>query len=354
MAVQEEDSTFLLLFCLCSLFFALISTLVSSFIYSVCLFFRAISTNYIVSAISGVFSCIGSPHLPANTEVAAVNCLFYEGKVWHERQQPILHKFEYSVRYAFVNLDFPPAWFTSASAVYHMNAEEARIISGTTGPVYLLTIPTSVGYEQNPISVYYCYDGGGFPDGRVIKCIAEVTNTPWAERVVFTFEPEGDAVAKPLHVSPFMDMLGSWKIRASIPGYQLSVTVAIEHPKMGRYFTAMLQTRRVNCSLRNPDLFLWLMPHKVAAAIYWQAMKLWWKGILFCSHPKYIEGNMYRKRAIEHDQELKFVHKKMLKESTMCQASSIKDALSQWPTMQGNELGNPRFCTWQDAHWPWA
>lgn len=32
----------------------------------------------------------------------------------------------------------------------------------------------------------------------------QVTNTPWGERVTFLFDPNGDSVAKPLHVSPFM------------------------------------------------------------------------------------------------------------------------------------------------------
>lgn len=48
----------------------------------------------------------------------------------------------------------------------------------------LLTHPPAAGYTQNPISVYYCYS----PDGqRLERCLAEVTNTPWAERVTFLF-----------------------------------------------------------------------------------------------------------------------------------------------------------------------
>jgi hypothetical protein len=37
----------------------------------------------------------------------------------------------------------------------------------------LLTIPPSVGYEQNPLSVYYCYDVENSAT-RLKKCIAEV------------------------------------------------------------------------------------------------------------------------------------------------------------------------------------
>ena len=74
------------------------------------------------------------------------------------------------------------------------------------GPVKLLTHPISAGYIQNPISVYYCHDAAG----RLQLCIAEVTNTPWAERVTFLFRPEGETVAKSLHVSPLMDMSSTW------------------------------------------------------------------------------------------------------------------------------------------------
>lgn len=41
----------------------------------------------------------------------------------------------------------------------------------------MLTIPESVGYEQNPLSVYYCYEkqAEGGKEGEQLKfCIAEV------------------------------------------------------------------------------------------------------------------------------------------------------------------------------------
>jgi Protein of unknown function (DUF1365) len=74
------------------------------------------------------------------------------------------------------------------------------------GEVRVLTHPASAGYAQNPISVYYCYS----PTGELERCIAEVTNTPWAERVRFNFAPAGQDVPKALHVSPLMDMKSTW------------------------------------------------------------------------------------------------------------------------------------------------
>lgn len=58
--------------------------------------------------------------------------VFYEGKVWHQRRKPVVHEFEYNVRYALVNLDGPPSWFI---ATHHMTSSQARSIAATTGPV---------------------------------------------------------------------------------------------------------------------------------------------------------------------------------------------------------------------------
>ncbi|KAH0755375.1 hypothetical protein KY290_025645 [Solanum tuberosum] len=189
----------------------------------------------------------------------------YEGTVWHERRRPVHHSFRYPVRYALIDLDR-----SSKPPSDHFSAHEARRISGTTGPVFLLTIPSSVGYVQNPLSLYYCYDTEGSLQ-NLKKCIAEVTNTPWGERVSFLFNPNSDVVAKSLHVSPFMDMLGNWTMKTNTPGDNLFVTISVNHPKHGEYFSASLMAKRVSSSTHTDlDLFFWLMPHKVALGIYWQ------------------------------------------------------------------------------------
>ena len=86
----------------------------------------------------------------------------------------------------------------------HSRIEEDALASA--GPVLLLTNPRSAGYVQNPISVYYCYSC----KHELVCCIAEVTNTPWGERVTFVFSPAGTRVPKSLHVSPMMDMKNTW------------------------------------------------------------------------------------------------------------------------------------------------
>ncbi|XP_061352456.1 uncharacterized protein LOC133297350 [Gastrolobium bilobum] len=264
----------------------------------------------------------------------------YEGTVWHQRRHPVHHSFQYRVRYALFDLDRAPH-----APPDHLSADEARQLTDTNGPILLLTIPPSVGYEQNPLNVYYCYAVEG-STRHLKKCIAEVTNTPWGERVSFIFNPHSDLVAKSLHVSPFMDMLGSWNIKASDPGENLTISISVHHPEHGNYFTASLKAKRL-CSSSESDhaVFFWLMPHKVAVWIYWNAVKLWWKNVRFVQHPRYSIPT-YREEALVRDQKLQ-----------CCGLSDDNVHLQQKGSDQGclAEISSSnRWFRWRDAKWPWS
>ncbi|KAK3000858.1 hypothetical protein RJ639_021428 [Escallonia herrerae] len=103
-----------------------------------------------------------APHHPADPSVS-----LYQGTVWHERRRPVHHSFKYTVRYALVDLDH-----SSHAPHDHLSANDARLRARTSGPVFLLTIPPSVGYEQNPLSLYYCYDLEGSTHS-LKRCMAE-------------------------------------------------------------------------------------------------------------------------------------------------------------------------------------
>lgn len=248
--------------------------------------------------------------------------VFFKGSVFHTRRRPKENSFTYPVRMAFINLDHPPTWWDSISNDT-MTADEARAVTGSNGPVWLLTHPPSAGYVQNPISVYYCYcssgDGNGaakknsdtinaiksddtivsWPEHGLEKCIAEVTNTPWGDRVIFVFYPttdegeEGEVVPKALHVSPLMDMNNMWKIKTRNPGNALFLSVAATHPEHGDYFLAALSLRRDTSVPSLPNevasfkslLKYGFQPQRVAFWIYWQAVLLLWKGVPFHSPP---------------------------------------------------------------------
>ncbi|KAL2341120.1 hypothetical protein Fmac_009060 [Flemingia macrophylla] len=276
----------------------------------------------------------------ASNDAAETAVTLYEGTVWHQRRHPINHSFQYQVRYALIDLDRAPH-----ATRHHLSPHEVRQITDTNGPILLLTIPPSVGYEQNPLSVYYCYSVEG-STRQLKKCIAEVTNTPWGERVSFVFNPHSDLVAKALHVSPFMDMLGSWDIKANDPGDNLTISISVHHPKHGNYFIASLKAKRL-CSSTESDhaFFFWLMPHKVAVWIYWHAVKLWWKNVQFVQHPKYSVPT-YREEALKRDDTLQ-----------CCGLSSDNRHLH----LRGSDLGSlaeisskNRWFRWRDAKWPWS
>ncbi|XP_061982844.1 uncharacterized protein LOC133702553 [Populus nigra] len=300
------------------LLFSITSTFFTSLALSLLLVFRTLFTRRPSSTI------------PSN----AVS--LYQGTVWHERRRPVHHSFRYSVRYALFDLDHARA------PLDHLSADEARQVAQTTGPVFLLTIPPSVGYEQNPLSLYYCYDMDG--SARILKkCIAEVTNTPWGERVVFIFDPNSDVVAKPLHVSPFMDMQGNWNIKANDPTDSLSVFISVQHPELGDYFVASLKAKRLS-SVSDHAMFFWLMPHKVALWIYWHALKLWWKNVHFIQHPRYTNPT-YRQEAMIRDKKL---------QCNQALAWDRGNCLQVDGHHPGNLADRKRWFKWRDAKRPWC
>lgn len=231
--------------------------------------------------------CVATVSKPQHDDGNPGQCTFYEGVVEHVRRRPVHHAFRYPVRMAVVSLDDPPQWFRH-EASDHMTAADARQMAGTTGSVRLLTHPHSAGYVQNPISVYYCHDTAG----RLIACIAEVTNTPWGERVTFVFDPAGDTVPKSLHVSPLMDMQGQWTLKTAKPGARLALSVRVRHPELGAFFDATLSARRSEApQVPNEHAgfgTLWRYgyePHRVALWIYWEALQLLRKGVPFFGPP---------------------------------------------------------------------
>ena len=170
----------------------------------------------------------------------------------------------------------------------------------------LLTYAPSCGYEQNPISVYYCYSFRSRKGAAPAAALAEVTNTPWGERVRFAFTLGEDVVPKPLHVSPFMEMAPSWRITAEAPPHGTAALGAGAGGKV--VFSARLSARRV-APPSLPEAWAWGMPHRVALWIYWQAALLLWKGVPFQSHPKYgaAGGAAYRRDAAEAERPLRRV-----------------------------------------------
>ncbi|CAE7843477.1 unnamed protein product [Symbiodinium microadriaticum] len=105
---------------------------------------------------------------------------FLEGHVTHARSHEANHAFKYPVRMALVDLDSPPAWW-SQEPVPRLSAKEVREALGVpSGRVRVLTTPSSAGYHQNPIQIYFCdnktaqgqgiCEGGAFEAAGIHAC----------------------------------------------------------------------------------------------------------------------------------------------------------------------------------------
>lgn len=243
----------------------------------------------------------------------------YRGQVRHRRFHPRAHAFAYTLFQLYLDLAeldmvFRGRWLWSVNRANLASFRESDYLPGAvgdtldtrarnlveahsgrrpTGPIRLLTHPRYFGFVFNPVSFYYCFDAAG---DEVETVIAEVHNTPWGERHAYVLDARAARderghfqflVPKAFHVSPFLAMDYHYHWRMTPPGEAL--TVYMRNERDGRAdFDAALSLRRV--PLTGPHLAAALTRHpfvtaKVILAIYWQALRLWWKGTPVQPHP---------------------------------------------------------------------
>ena len=242
----------------------------------------------------------------------------YVGKVRHRRYVDKPHAFTYPLYLCYLDLGELPAalsfgWLASSTrrAAVRFRREDhlgdpaqpldeavRELVERETGwrpegPIRLLTHPRYLGYVMNPLSVYYCFAG----DGETLEALVlEVNNTPWGERHCYVLDAkrrmEGPGAAqyafqKAFHVSPFMGMDYVYRCRVGAPEELL--LFHLENHKDGSIeFDATLTLRRRPLDGRNLAVLLLrfpLMTLQVSAGIYYEALRLWWKGVTYYPHP---------------------------------------------------------------------
>ncbi|BCS34356.1 DUF1365 domain-containing protein [Luteitalea sp. TBR-22] len=230
----------------------------------------------------------------------------YRGRVWHARSAP-RHAFEYGTYMHLFDLDevgringthrllgYNRRRLVGLHDADHLDGrplraaiEHALVSRGHAWPggrVLLLTHCRVAGYVFNPVSFFYCFD----PDGRLATVVAEVNNT-YGERHVYVLPSEAPTHKKEFHVSPFFGLDGTYRFALEAPGEDLTVGIDLTVGE-DRRFEARLALRRKRLTdgalagllARQP-----LVTAQVIAAIHWEALRLWWKGVPFRDKPAY-------------------------------------------------------------------
>lgn len=246
----------------------------------------------------------------------------YQGQLRHRRFYPKRHEFSYTSTLFYLDLDELPDLFNGVrgwsleqrNLGYFHRADylgdprlplkdEVRKACTTLlgyspqGAVRVLTNLRMWGFCFNPVTFYYMFDVDA-EHPRVI--LAQVNNTPWDERHTYALVCDihtgkvNTAFEKQFHVSPFnpLDMDYHWV--STVPGGQLVVHMENHAAVNGvsdkqKHMDATLTMERHPWSKRHLQRLLWQQPWmtlKVPVAIYWQALKLFLKGVPFYQHQK--------------------------------------------------------------------
>jgi uncharacterized protein len=258
--------------------------------------------------------------------LANFSSAIYQGTVRHRRFSPQKHDFSYQVFMMYLDtqeldkvLSLSPFWSTSRWAParlkrddFHINKKSignsdtrnlptideavrntVELETGIrpSGPIRMLVNLRYWGYSINPLSTYYCFDNAG---ENIIALVAEVHNTPWNERHAYVLT--GDdfnkkqlcIFEKKFHVSPFNPIDMSYRWKSTIPTNTLCIHLENWQKNIKIMdATMILKYQPINAKNMNSILirFPW-MTVKVVMAIYWQALKLWLKGVPTFNHGK--------------------------------------------------------------------
>ena len=168
----------------------------------------------------------------------------------------------------------------------------------------LYTFPRVLGYAFNPLSMYLGLDEGGVP----VAAIYEVRNTDTdMSHYVHPLTgppPWRHGSAKDFYVSPFISPDQAYGFTlGGMPGGDLALRIRLDDAQGALTMIAAENGTReplTDRALVRACAAMPLMTLKVVAGIYWEALRLRFKGAHFFRHP----GNRgrYAKRYAEADQ----------------------------------------------------
>ncbi len=240
---------------------------------------------------------------------------FAPGRVWHRRRTPRHHRFSYRLYYSLFDVaDIErlcrrsPWWSLERPNLVCFRRRdyfgdpdrpldasirdrvEEELGVRPSGKVMLLTHLRQWGACFNPVSFYFCLD----EDSKPAFIVADIHNTPWNERHTYVLDCRAQtgpdyrfAFAKQFHVSPFLPMGLDYDWRFRLEPDSIDVHMVVIDGR-SECFAAGMRLRLSPLS----RTAMWRMPFsyplltaRVVTAIYWQALRLWFKRVPFFTHP---------------------------------------------------------------------
>ncbi|GAA0584448.1 DUF1365 domain-containing protein [Rhizomicrobium electricum] len=227
------------------------------------------------------------------------------GSVMHRRLAPRRHHFRYKAFWLFLDLDEIPAhsrslrWFSynkpNLFSLYdrdHGNGssvpltdqirEEAKNAGIAAEKIFVLLMPRVLGYTFNPLSTFFCYDAGG-----VLTAIRYEVHNTFGERHTYLLPVDGasgpvkQTCRKSFYVSPFLGMAMRYDFRVAQDDDRINIGINVSHDDQ-LMLCAVLTGEHQPLTDRNLLKLFFAIPlqtFKVTAAIHWQALKLWRKGL---------------------------------------------------------------------------
>lgn len=240
----------------------------------------------------------------------------YIGSVAHRRMKPRVHAFRYNAYWLLVDIDELPTLHRRLRLFSHnrwnvFSFRDGDHASGAATPlrpqierhlqqsgidlqggaIRILCMPRVLGFVFNPLSVHFCFGR----DGMLKALLYEVHNT-FNQRHSYLIgvppQARTDAAveqtcAKRFYVSPFMEMDMSYRFRVTPPGASVGVVICGDDAG-GPVIAATLAGERHALTDRTLLRVLLAMPLvtlKVVAAIHWEALRLWLKGLRLVPRP---------------------------------------------------------------------
>jgi uncharacterized protein len=237
----------------------------------------------------------------------------YIGSVMHRRFRPRAHRFRYSAFWLLLDLNELDVlsrkhWFFSHNRFNLLSLYETDHGNGSATPlreqvtqhlskagialsggtIRLLCMPRILGYCFNPISLYFCQRS----DGSLAAMLYEVHNT-FGERHSYLIPVDSGAGTihqrcdKAFYVSPFLDMAMRYDFSLRAPGEHIAIAIRASQSDLPVMTACLSGTRKplTDASLLRAFLMVPALTLKVTAAIHWEALRLWLKGLRLHNHP---------------------------------------------------------------------